>query len=177
MQRTSNPKVYACGDVAGPHEIVHIAIMQGEVGAKHATGRSSNPVHYDSLLGVVFTDPQIGTVGLSEQQLKERGIDYLSADYPFDDHGKSILMEAKAGYVKVFAERATGIILGAECISKDAGELIHSMAVAVTMKATVKDLLKVHWYHPTLSEIWSYPLEDIADELRNVERPTSNIQS
>jgi pyruvate/2-oxoglutarate dehydrogenase complex dihydrolipoamide dehydrogenase (E3) component len=145
---------------------VHIAIMQGEVAAKHATGRPAERVDYDTLLGVVFTDPQIGTVGLSERQLKERGIDYLSADYPFDDHGKSILMEAKAGYVKVFAERATGIVLGAECVSKDAGELIHSMGVAVSLKASVTDLLKVHWYHPTLSEIWSYPLEDIADEIK-----------
>lgn len=165
MQRTVNPRIYACGDVTGPHEIVHVAIMQGEVAAKHATGRPADPVHYDDLLGVVFTDPQIGSVGLSEAQLKARGIDYLSADYPFNDHGKSILMEAKHGYVKVFAERATGIVRGAECISKDAGELTHAMAVAVTLKATVQDLLKVHWYHPTLSEIWSYPLEDIADEM------------
>jgi pyruvate/2-oxoglutarate dehydrogenase complex dihydrolipoamide dehydrogenase (E3) component len=165
MQRTSNPKVYACGDVAGPHEIVHVAIMQGEVAAKHATERKAAPVNYNDLLGVVFTDPQIGNVGLTEAQLKERGIDYLSADYPFDDHGKSILMEAKYGYVKVFAEKESGIVLGAECVSKDAGELIHAMAVAVTMKATVQDLLQVHWYHPTLSEIWSYPIEDIVDEM------------
>lgn len=164
-QQSSNPKVYACGDVAGPHEIVHIAIMQGEVAAMHATGRTAEPVNYDTLLGVVFTDPQIGTVGLSEAQLKARGIDYLSANYPFDDHGKSILMEAKAGYVKVFAEKSTGVILGAECISKDGGELIHSLAVAVSLKATAQDLLKVHWYHPTLSEIWSYPLEDIVDAM------------
>lgn len=165
MQQTSNPRIYACGDVTGPHEIVHIAILQGELAARHATGRAADPVDYDSLLGVVFTDPQIGSVGLSEAQLKARGIDYLSADYPFDDHGKSILMEAKAGYVKVLAERASGVVLGAECVSKDGGELIHAMAVAVTMKATVRDLLKVHWYHPTLSEIWSYPLEDILDEM------------
>jgi pyruvate/2-oxoglutarate dehydrogenase complex dihydrolipoamide dehydrogenase (E3) component len=165
MQRTANPKVYACGDVAGPHEIVHVAIMQGELAAKHATGREAEAVDYDSLLGVVFTDPQIGSVGLSEAQLAARGIDFLSADYPFDDHGKSILMEAKYGYVKVLADKRTGVVLGAECVSKDAGELIHAMAVAVTMKATVQDLLKVHWYHPTLSEIWSYPIEDIADEM------------
>lgn len=164
MQQTSNARVYACGDVAGPHEIVHVAIMQGETAAKHATARPAERVNYDTLCGVVFTDPQIGTVGLSESQLKERGIDYLSADYPFDDHGKSILMEAKAGYVKVFADKQ-GSVLGAECVGKDAGELIHAMAVAVSLKANVRDLLKVHWYHPTLSEIWSYPLEDIADEL------------
>lgn len=164
MQQTSNPRVYASGDVAGPHEIVHVAIMQGETAAKHATNRPAERIDYDNLCGVVFTDPQIGVVGLSEQQLKQRGIDYLSADYPFDDHGKSILMEAKYGYVKVFADK-TGVVLGAECVSKDAGELIHAMAVAVTLKANVRDLMKVHWYHPTLAEIWSYPIEDILDEL------------
>ena len=165
MQRTANPKIYACGDVAGPHEIVHIAIMQGEVAAKHATNRKVAPIHYDDLLGVVFTDPQVGLVGLTEAALKARDLDYLSAEYPFDDHGKSILMGAKYGYVRVFAEKKTGIVLGAECVSKDAGELIHTLAVAVTMKASVKDLLKVHWYHPTLSEIWSYPIEDIVDQM------------
>jgi pyruvate/2-oxoglutarate dehydrogenase complex dihydrolipoamide dehydrogenase (E3) component len=163
LQQSSNPRIYAAGDVTGPHEIVHVAILQGELAAKHASGRPAEPVNYDHLLGVIFTDPQVGTVGLSELQLQQRGIDFLAADYPFDDHGKSILMEAKHGYVRVFAERATGVVLGAECVSKDAGELIHAMAVAVTLKATVQDLLKVHWYHPTLSEIWSYPLEDIAD--------------
>ena len=164
MQQTSNPKVYACGDVAGPHEIVHIAIMQGEAAAKHATGRAAEGVDYDTLVGVVFTDPQVATVGLSESTLKERGIDYLVADYPFDDHGKSILMEAKYGYVKVIAG-TDGTVLGAECVSKDAGELIHTLAVAVSLKANVRDLLKMHWYHPTLSEIWTYPIEDIVDEL------------
>ena len=74
-------------------------------------------------------------------------------------------MGAKYGYVRVFAEKKTGIVLGAECVGKDAGELIHSMAVAVTMKAPIKDLLKVHWYHPTLSEVWSYPIEDIVEQM------------
>jgi pyruvate/2-oxoglutarate dehydrogenase complex dihydrolipoamide dehydrogenase (E3) component len=164
FQQTSNPKIWASGDVAGPHEIVHIAILQGELAARKATDRRGEAVNYDTLLGVVFTDPQIGTVGLSEKQLKERGIDYLSADYPFDDHGKSILMEAKRGYVKIFADQ-NGVVLGAECVGKDGGELIHSIAVGVTLKASVTDLLRVHWYHPTLSEIWSYPLEDIQEEL------------
>jgi len=164
-QQSSNPRIYACGDVAGPHEIVHIAILQGELAARHATGRPAEAVDYDTLLAVTFTDPQIGQVGLGEAQLKDRGIDYIRADFPFDDHGKSILMEAKAGYVKVLAERSTGRILGAECIGKDGGELIHAMGVAVSLKATASDLLKVHWYHPTLSEIWTYPLEDIVDAI------------
>ena len=139
--------------------------MQGEVGAGHALGQSVEPVDYDVMTGVTFTDPQIGTVGISLEQAKERGIDVVSADYPFDDHGKSILMEAKYGFVKAWADRATGKVIGAECVGKDAGELIHSMAVAISLGATPAQLLKVHWYHPTLSEIWYYPLEDVAEEL------------
>ena len=73
-------------------------------------------------------------------------------------------MEAKHGYVKVYADRK-GIVLGAECVGKDAGELIHALAVAIQLRANVRDLLQVHWYHPTLSEIWTYPLEDILEQL------------
>lgn len=165
MQKTANPRIYAAGDVAGPHEIVHIAIMQGEVAAGHALGKKVEPVNYDVKTGVVFTDPQIASAGISMEEAVERGLDVVSADYPFDDHGKSILMEAKYGYVKAWADKGTGKIIGAECVGKDAGELMHAMAVAITLGATPADLLKVHWYHPTLSEIWSYPLEDLADEL------------
>lgn len=164
-QKTSLDHVYAAGDCAGPHEIVHIAIKQGETAARHAFGQKVEPIHYDNLLGVVFTDPQVARVGLSPDQIRERGLDPVSASFPFDDHGKSILMEAKYGYVAVHADRSNGVVLGAECVSKDAGELIHSLSVAVALKATVQDLLKADWYHPTLSEIWTYPLEDIAEEI------------
>ncbi|MBK1880822.1 FAD-dependent oxidoreductase [Luteolibacter pohnpeiensis] len=165
FQQTSNSRIYAAGDVSGPFEIVHIAIIQGEVAAKHARGESPDPVNYNTRTGVVFTDPQVATAGISLAEAAERGLDVVVADYPFDDHGKSILMEAKYGYVKAWADRSTGKLIGAECVGKDAGELIHSMAVALSLGATPADLLKVHWYHPTLSEIWSYPLEDLADEL------------
>ncbi|MEX0325670.1 MAG: NAD(P)/FAD-dependent oxidoreductase [Puniceicoccaceae bacterium] len=164
-QQTSNPKVYAAGDVCGPYEIVHIAIMQGEVAGRHATGRPTEPVNLDTRTSVVFTDPQVASAGLPVEEARDKGIELVVAEYPFDDHGKSILMEAKYGYVKAWANRADGQLVGAECVGKDAGELIHAMAVGVSMGSRVEDLLKVHWYHPTLSEIWSYPLEDIVDEL------------
>lgn len=163
--QTSNSAIYAAGDVAGPHEIVHIAIMQGEIAAKHAFGKRTQPINYEALTSIIFTDPQIAYVGIPEKELQAKGIEYVTADYPFDDHGKSILMEAKYGYVKVFAEKSTGRVLAAECVGKDASELIHAMAVAVTMQSTVYELMKVHWYHPTLAEIWGYPIEDIADEI------------
>ncbi len=164
LQRTSNPRIYAAGDVCGPHEIVHIAILQGETAARHATGRPAAPVNLDTRTAVVFTDPQVATAGLPLAEARARGMDVVAAEYPFNDHGKSLLMEAVWGYVKVWAERASGRLVGAECVGKDAGELIHALAVAITLGATARDLLAVHWYHPTLSEIWSYPLEEIAGQ-------------
>lgn len=165
FQQSSLPHIYTAGDCAGPHEIVHVAIRQGETAAAHALGQSPEPISYDHLLGVVFTDPQVATVGLLPAELRKRGIEFLSSDYPFDDHGKSILMEAKHGYVAVHADKETGVVLGAECVGKDAGELIHPLSVAVCLQATVHQLAKADWYHPTLSEIWTYPIEDLAEEI------------
>lgn len=166
FQQTSNPNIYAAGDCCSHVEIVHIAVQQGEIATGHALGHEVEPLHYEDLLLVIFTDPQVATAGLSEEKIREKGVDFLTAQYPFDDHGKSILMEAKHGFVRVFAEAKSGRILGAEIAGKDAGELIHCFSVALTMKATVFDLLRTPWYHPTLSEIFTYPLEDIADAIK-----------
>jgi pyruvate/2-oxoglutarate dehydrogenase complex dihydrolipoamide dehydrogenase (E3) component len=166
-QQTTAPHIYAAGDCSGPAEIVHIAIAQAELAVRHAFGvKGIKPVDYRLLLNVVFTDPQLATVGALERDLDERGVRYLKASYPFDDHGKSILMEAKYGYVKVLAEPRRGRILGAEIVGRDAGELIHCFSVALALKATVRDMLKAPWYHPTLTEIVTYPLEEIADQLK-----------
>ncbi len=165
FQQSSNPLVYAAGDCCGPHEIVHIAIQQGETAARHAFNQEAKPVDENLLLGVVFTDPQLATMGSTESQLQQNNIPYLAASYPFNDHGKSILMEATYGHVKVLADPQYGRILGAEIVGKDAGELIHVFSVAMTMNANVNDLLRAPWYHPTLAEIITYPLEEIADQI------------
>lgn len=167
-QQTSQPHVYAAGDVCGPHDIVHLAVAQGELAARHAFGvKGIKPVDYSLLLNVVFTEPQLATIGGRESDLQAKGRPYLSASYPFNDHGKSILMEADYGYVKVMAEPKRGRILGAEIVGKDAGELIHCFSGPLAMRATVFDLLRAPWYHPTLAEIITYPLEEIAAQMVN----------
>ncbi len=165
MQQTTNPAIYAAGDCAGPEEIVHIAILQGENAVNHALGGKINEVNYDTITKVVFTDPQIAVVGLSRMELEIREVEFVESSFPFSDHGKSMIMDALYGYVRVFAKRSDGTVLGAECVGKDAGELIHTLAVAVATKLKVEDLLAVHWYHPTLSEIWTYPLEEIQEAI------------
>lgn len=167
-QQTRSPHIYAAGDCSGPVEIVHIAIQQGELAARHAAGaKPLKPVNYDLSLNVVFTDPQLATIGLLERDLDEKNIPHLVAHYPFNDHGKSILMEALYGYVKVIAEPKRGRILGAEIVGKDAGELIHCFSGPLAMRATVFDLLRAPWYHPTLAEIITYPLEEIAAKINH----------
>ena len=165
-QQSSVPHIYAAGDCSGPAEIVHIAIAQGELAARHAAQvKGLKPVDFSLLLNVVFTDPQLATIGLLERELDAKGVKYLSASYPFNDHGKSILMEANYGYVKVLAEPKRGRILGAEIVGKDAGELIHCFSTPLAMRATVHDMLKAPWFHPTLAEIITYPLEEIAEKM------------
>lgn len=166
-QQTTAPHIYAAGDCAGPVEIVHVAIQQAELAARHAARATGlRPVDYSLLLNVVFTDPQLATIGRTEAGLRAAGMPYLASSYPFNDHGKSILMEANHGHVRVLAEPRRGRILGAEIVGRDAGELIHAFSGPLVLGATVFDLLRAPWYHPTLAEIITYPLEEIADQVK-----------
>ncbi len=166
-QQTTTKHIYAGGDVCGPFDIVHLAVAQGELAARHAFGvKKLKPIDASLLLNVVFTDPQLATIGLQERELLAREEKFLVASYPFNDHGKSILMDANYGYVKVIAEPKDGRILGAEIVGPHAGELIHIFSGPLAMKATVFDLLRAPWYHPTLAEILTYPLEELADQIK-----------
>ena len=105
---------------------MHVAIRQGETAAFHALGQSPEPIMYDHLLGVVFTDPQVATVGLLPAELEKEALSFCPPIILSMIMGKSILMEAKHGYVAVHADKKTGVVLGAECVGKDAGELIQT---------------------------------------------------
>ncbi len=165
-QQTSAANIYAAGDCCGPHEIVHLAVQQGNLAARHAAGQKGlKPLDDAALLCVIFTDPQVASIGWRERDLVKKGVQFLSASYPFDDLGKSILMEANHGFVRVLADARSGRILGAEIVGKDAGELIHSFSTPLSMRAKVADMLHAPWYHPTLSEIVTYPLEELQHRL------------
>jgi len=166
-QQTTAPHIYAGGDVCGPYDLVHLAVAQGELAARHAFGvKGLKPIDPKLLLSVVFTEPALASIGEQERELTARGEKFLVATYPFNDHGKSILMEAHYGYVKVIAEPKRGRILGAEIVGTHAGELIHIFSGPLALKATVFDLLRAPWYHPTLAEILTYPLEEIAEQIQ-----------
>lgn len=166
FMRTSAPHIYAAGDCTGPHEIVHIAIQQAEVAAHNlAHPRRLRRMNYRLLINVVFTDPQVATVGLTEKAALAGNQAYLAASYPFNDHGKSLIMEAKDGFVKLLAHPKTGEILGGSCVGPAGGELIHEIVAAMARRMTVRELAALPHYHPTLAEIWTYPAEELAAKI------------
>jgi dihydrolipoamide dehydrogenase len=164
--QSSAPHIFAAGDCTGPHEIVHIAVTQGEIAA-HNIARPKSPRTTDHrlLISIVFTEPQVAFVGLTEKEAKLRGIKFLAASYPFNDHGKSLIMDAKDGFVKLLADPKSGKILGGACVGPVGGELIHEIVVAMAKRMTVHELAATPHYHPTLAEIWTYPAEELAEEI------------
>jgi len=164
--QTSAPHIFAAGDCCGPHEIVHIAIQQGET-AVHNMVKPKAPrrINYRLLISVVFTEPQVATVGLTEKEAAARGIKFLTASYPFNDHGKSLLMEAKDGFVKLLANPKTGEIIGGACVGPVGGELIHEIVPAMAKRMTVHELAAMPHYHPTLAEMWTYPAEELMERI------------
>jgi pyruvate/2-oxoglutarate dehydrogenase complex dihydrolipoamide dehydrogenase (E3) component len=167
-QRSSQSHIFAAGDVAGPYEIVHIAIQQAELAVRNAAralgklAGEPEKIDYRLKLFVLFTEPQMAHVGLSEAEARAEGRDFRVASYPFADHGKSLIRGALHGFVKLLADRQTGEILGGAVVGPEAAELIHEIVVAMYFRATASDLARVPHYHPTLSEIWTYPAEELA---------------
>ncbi len=167
-QQSPAAHIFAAGDVCGPHEIVHIAVQQGEVVARNAArllgrlGGELEQMDYTLKLFAVFTHPEVAAVGLSEHEAAQLHSDFLTAKYAFADHGKAMVRGETEGFVKLIAARDTRRILGAACVGPEASELIHEMVVAMSFGATAGALARIPHYHPTLSEIWTYPAEELA---------------
>jgi pyruvate/2-oxoglutarate dehydrogenase complex dihydrolipoamide dehydrogenase (E3) component len=170
-QQTLVPHIFGAGDVTGRLEVVHIAIEQGEIAARNAARllrAAEEPleaIDYRLRLFAVFTEPEAAMVGLTEREAGELGLDFAAAAYPFDDHGKSIVHGRTDGFVKLIADRRSGEIIGGAVVGPHASELIHEVVVAMRYRATVGQFLKIPHYHPTLSEIWTYPAEELAGQI------------
>lgn len=173
-QQTNVPHIFAAGDVAGPYEVVHLAVQQGEIAARnaarlvkgeHGEGMPAvlEEIDYRLRLFVVFSDPEIAVVGVTEHELQSEGAPYCVATYPFNDHGKSLIMGETEGFVKLIACEESGEIVGAAAVGPHASELIHEMVVAMRFRASARQIAELPHYHPTLSEIWTYPAEELAE--------------
>ncbi len=165
-QQTNVSHIFAAGDVCGPYEVVHLAIQQGEVAAKNAVALVAGKeprerMDYRLKLEVIFTSPEVAGVGYSERECREKGWDIVTASYPFAEHGKSMVMGATEGFVKLIALKQRGEIVGAQVVGPHASDLIHEPLAIMRYGGTAEEMMNLPHYHPTLSEIWTYPAEEI----------------
>lgn len=165
--RTSQSHIFAVGDVNNLTPIVHLAIQQGEIAAFNATHPHEPARVIDHRLDAeaVFTEPQVAVAGMSERQCRGQAIPYLSASYPFADHGKAMCMGAAHGFIKLLCRSDSGVLLGAQIVGPHAAELIHELLAVMYFHGTAQDLLRIPHYHPTLAEIVTYPAESIVEQM------------
>jgi pyruvate/2-oxoglutarate dehydrogenase complex dihydrolipoamide dehydrogenase (E3) component len=164
--RTSNPHIFAIGDVVGRYPLVHVAIQEGELAARNAVCGKHEKIDYSiSRTHTIFSDPQVAVVGETEKELGAAGRRYLKSSYPFDDHGKAIAIGKTKGFVKMLADPDDGRILGVQIIGPEASDLIHEAIVAMHFRSTVFDFVRIPHLHPTLAEILTYPAEDLVMQI------------
>jgi dihydrolipoamide dehydrogenase len=150
---TAEPGVYAIGDiVAGLPQLAHVGAMCGVVVASKLAGKYARPVRKDRVPGCTYCDPQIGSVGLTEAQAKEKGYQVKVGKFPFMGNSKATILDSHDGFVKVVSDAKYGEILGVHIIGPNATELIAECVVAMELEATVEDLMFTIHAHPTLSE-------------------------
>lgn len=167
--RTTNPHIYAAGDVAGVFELVHVAVYGGQLAARNAFSSNPRAINYD-LVGAraIFTDPQVGIAGLTERECQQRHISYEKASYPFEELGKAITAELTEGFIKMLAA-PDARILGVAIVGAEAADLIHESIALVYFGAKCHDVMEMPHLHPTLAEIITYPAEVLCERIEHQE--------
>jgi dihydrolipoamide dehydrogenase len=148
---TSVPGIYAIGDVIRGPMLAHKAEDEGIAVAEILAGQAGH-VNYGVIPGVVYTSPEVASVGKTEEELKAEGVDYTVGKFPFLANGRAKANQTTDGFVKVLADKATDRVLGVHIVGPQAGELIHECAVLMEFGGSSEDLARTCHAHPTLSE-------------------------
>ncbi len=149
--RTNVPGIYAIGDVVAGPMLAHKAEDEGVAVAETIAGQAGH-VNYNVIPSVVYTEPEVASVGKTEEELKAAGIEYFAGKFPFSANGRARAMNATDGFVKFLADKATDTVLGVHIIGRGAGDLIHEAAVLMEFGGSSEDLGRTCHAHPTLSE-------------------------
>ncbi len=149
--RTSLSNIYAIGDVTEGPMLAHKAEEEGVAVAETIAGQHGH-VNYGVIPGVVYTMPEVASVGATEEQLKADGVEYVSGQFPFTANGRARAMNMTEGFVKFLADSKTDRVLGAHIVGFGAGEMIHEIAVLMEFGGSSEDLARTCHAHPTLSE-------------------------
>ena len=149
--RTNVEGIYAIGDVVAGPMLAHKAEDEGVAVAEIIAGQAGH-VNYDVIPGVVYTSPEVASVGKTEEELKKAGVDYKAGKFPFTANGRARAMLKTDGFVKVLADKATDRVLGVHIVGFGAGEMIHEAAVLMEFGGSSEDLARTCHAHPTMSE-------------------------
>jgi dihydrolipoamide dehydrogenase len=144
--------IYAIGDVIKGPMLAHKAEDEGVILAEMLAGQSGH-IDYDKIPGVVYTHPEVASVGRTEEQLKKDGVEYRAGKFPFMANGRARAMGAIDGFVKILADAKTDRVLGAHIIGPEAGTLIAEIVLAMEADLTAEDIARTCHAHPTLEEV------------------------
>ncbi|TWT28055.1 dihydrolipoyl dehydrogenase [Planomicrobium sp. CPCC 101110] len=150
--RTNVPNIYAIGDVVAGLQLAHKASYEGKVAAEAIAGESS-VVDYLAIPAVCFTDPELASVGLTEEQAKAEGFEASAAKFPFGVNGRALSLNATEGFVKLVSRKSDGLLLGAQIVGAGASDMIAELGLAIEAGMTVEDIAMTIHAHPTLAEV------------------------
>jgi len=150
-QRTNVSNIYAVGDVAGQPMLAHKATHEGIIAAEVIAGKNSAR-DYKCVPAVVFTDPEIASVGMTEDEAKAKGIEVVVGKFPFAASGRALSLNETDGFTKIVAEKASHRVIGVHIVGPEASEIIAEGGLAIEMGATLEDIALTVHAHPTLPE-------------------------
>lgn len=153
FNQTSHPGFFAIGDVTSGPWLAHKASHEAINCAEFIAGKKVKPIDKNSIPGCTYSEPQIASIGITEQKAKELGYKLKIGKFPFVGNGKAIAIGKEDGLIKVIFDESTGELLGAHLVGADVTEIIHSFVVGKSMEATEEDFMHAIFAHPTLSEM------------------------
>ncbi len=152
LMRTAAPGVWAIGDVVKTQALAHVASHEGIVAVEDAAGKEPHPVDYDKVPSCTYCDPEVASVGLTEEEARKRGYDVVVGQFPFSAIAKAKILDDPRGFVKIVAEKKYDQVLGVHIIGAHATELISEATSALSLEATAASLFQAVHAHPTLAE-------------------------
>lgn len=168
--RTTQPHIWAAGDVAGRYLFTHVAAYEGDIVGWNLTHPDQlKKPDYRVVPRATFTHPEIGSVGITELEAKKQGLDYLAVSYPLKVMGRGLTVREAEGFIKLVVDKKTGQILGGHMVGAQAGEVIHEIALAMFVKITSQKLGEMIHAFPTMAEAVSFVTERLGSQtVRNV---------
>ncbi|WP_077211373.1 dihydrolipoyl dehydrogenase [Bacillus dakarensis] len=150
--RTSVSNIYAIGDVVPGPQLAHKASYEGKIAAEAISGHPSE-IDYLGIPAVVFSDPELATVGYLEQEAKDEGIDVVAAKFPYAANGRALSLDSTDGFVKLVTRKEDGLVIGAQIAGANASDIIAELGLAIEAGMTAEDIAMTIHAHPTLGEI------------------------